>query len=122
MLRRRQVNTQSSFFVNRLATSDFASANDIGAAFYASLVCRSNFLGSVRFSLDAQVEALGCPSVFFTLSPVDLQWESLMRLMLRYDEWLAVNNDGRLKIARANLKRYSHIASKPVSPRSWVKP
>jgi hypothetical protein len=43
--------------------------------------------------VEAIVRMLGCLSLFLTFSAADLHWDSLVRYLLRYEEWKAALSD-----------------------------
>lgn len=69
------------------------------------------FWNDERHKLQAMCYALGAPRLFLTFSAADLHWESLAKIMPRYDEWLRADDQGKYRIARENLKNQPMIAA-----------
>ena len=128
-LMRHQVNSRSTYFVKRNRDRTIPlDVNKIRAAFkhdtpegqalLSSIVKLSGslrgtrpFWGSRRTQLEAQVYALACPSLFFTLSAANTHWESLQKHFPRYQEWLQADHRQKINIASANLRDNPHIAA-----------
>jgi ATP-dependent DNA helicase PIF1 len=118
-LMRRQIRSRSSFYVNRLRQADHGiGLDEIVAAFdensdwstailnsitQYSRVLRGTrpFWGSRRLELEAMVRNLGSPHIFVTLSAADYHWDSLMKVLPNYDDWLQSTPERRVRLARA---------------------
>lgn len=64
-----------------------------------------------RKELESFAYCLGTPSVFITLSPADLHWESLYRHMPDFDRWKAAEELARMALSRRLLRENPHIAA-----------
>ena len=79
--------------------------------FAATIPGMRHFWWQKKNELQAFAYNLGVPAAFITLSPADLHWDSLFRLMPGYEAWRTLDDLSRVRRARTLLKGNPHIAA-----------